>query len=71
MNTSERLEDVVQDVIAKYGIRKSESSSAADNTSECEETSDIGKHKEILWNNDTFNEITKNEAEILNRLVTL
>ena len=39
---SERLEDVVQEVIAKYGIRRSESSSAADNTSECEDTSEIG-----------------------------
>ena len=41
-STSERLEDVVQEVISKYGIRRSESSSAADYTSECEDTSEIG-----------------------------
>ena len=39
---AERLEDVVADVIAKYGVRRSESSSAADNTSECDDASDIG-----------------------------
>ncbi|XP_063689313.1 pericentriolar material 1 protein-like isoform X7 [Bolinopsis microptera] len=43
-----RLEDVVQEVISKYGVRRSESSSAADNTSECEDTSEIESSFSLL-----------------------